>query len=296
MTSAVEIRVVRCTGCKRVYDAQSYAIGASFTCICGESVPVRAVEAHASPVIRCSSCGGSRAPNAHACTYCGAAFTLRERDLTAMCASCGGRASQRDSFCTHCGDPIVHGEQAARTGDKYCPVCVAHPLLVHRNLNAVALMECPSCGGVWLDKASFAHLAAEARDQARTQGRSLVHKHPTTVRPQKGPAYRRCVECDTVMQRKNYGRKSGVIVDVCAKHGIWFDLHEMEEVLGWLRAGGVEAHEATPKLDPKAVQAIVAAATPAPAAEPTSRLARLAQLGGDGIIELIFDVLSTFRQ
>ncbi len=48
------------------------------------------------------------------------------------------------------------------------------------------------------------------------------------------------------MQRKNYGRKSGVIIDICARHGMWFDLHELEELLGWLRAGGVEAKDPAP--------------------------------------------------
>ena len=33
-------------------------------------------------------------------------------------------------------------------------------------------------------------------------------------------------------------RKSGVIVDVCQHHGVWFDLHELEDLLRWLRHGG----------------------------------------------------------
>jgi Zn-finger nucleic acid-binding protein len=40
------------------------------------------------------------------------------------------------------------------------------------------------------------------------------------------------------MNRRNYGRKSGVIVDVCARHGIWFDLHELDRLLRWIREGG----------------------------------------------------------
>ena len=40
------------------------------------------------------------------------------------------------------------------------------------------------------------------------------------------------------MNRRNYGQKSGVIVDVCQHHGVWFDLHELEDLLRWLRQGG----------------------------------------------------------
>jgi Zn-finger nucleic acid-binding protein len=53
-----------------------------------------------------------------------------------------------------------------------------------------------------------------------------------------GPAYRPCVLCGALMNRRNYGRKSGVIVDVCSRHGLWFDLHEIDRLLRWIREGG----------------------------------------------------------
>jgi hypothetical protein len=40
------------------------------------------------------------------------------------------------------------------------------------------------------------------------------------------------------MTRRNWGQKSGVIVDVCQQHGVWFDLHELERLLRWMRTGG----------------------------------------------------------
>lgn len=46
------------------------------------------------------------------------------------------------------------------------------------------------------------------------------------------------------MNRRNYGRKSGVIVDVCSRHGIWFDLHELDSLLRWIRQGGEERVQA----------------------------------------------------
>jgi hypothetical protein len=42
------------------------------------------------------------------------------------------------------------------------------------------------------------------------------------------------------MNRGNYGRKSGVIVDLCREHGVWFDAEELDRVLLWLRRGGAE--------------------------------------------------------
>ena len=40
------------------------------------------------------------------------------------------------------------------------------------------------------------------------------------------------------MNRRNWGQKSGVIVDVCQNHGVWFDLDELDKLLRWIRTGG----------------------------------------------------------
>jgi Zn-finger nucleic acid-binding protein len=41
------------------------------------------------------------------------------------------------------------------------------------------------------------------------------------------------------MQRRNFGKTSGVIVDVCAQHGTWFDPGELSRVLAFVEAGGL---------------------------------------------------------
>lgn len=239
-------RLTRCESCTRVFDTQAYNTGAQFSCHCGVTVTVRDIKAHDSPVIRCSSCGGSRAPDAKACTFCGASFTLRDRQLSGICASCGTRSSRGETYCHGCGEVLVDSAQAAMPGDKSCPVCAEKHALTHRQLHTVGLLECTHCGGVWLDRQAFAVLAGNAREEARRNG-AVNPRHPVQAMPQQpGPAYRRCVECDTVMQRKNYGRKSGIIVDICPKHGTWFDLHELEGVLAWLRSGGVEVADPKP--------------------------------------------------
>ncbi len=53
------------------------------------------------------------------------------------------------------------------------------------------------------------------------------------------PMYRPCPECTKLMNRRNYGRRSGVIVDVCSEHGLWFDLGELSRILAWIRDGGL---------------------------------------------------------
>jgi Zn-finger nucleic acid-binding protein len=42
------------------------------------------------------------------------------------------------------------------------------------------------------------------------------------------------------MNRVNFGKRSGVIVDACAQHGTWFDADELRRVVEFVRDGGLE--------------------------------------------------------
>jgi hypothetical protein len=41
------------------------------------------------------------------------------------------------------------------------------------------------------------------------------------------------------MNRQNFGGMSGVIVDICSKHGVWFDSGELPRVLEFVENGGL---------------------------------------------------------
>ena len=51
--------------------------------------------------------------------------------------------------------------------------------------------------------------------------------------------YVACPICASLMARQNFGRKSHVIVDVCSRHGVWFDAGELPRVLAFVRSGGL---------------------------------------------------------
>lgn len=40
------------------------------------------------------------------------------------------------------------------------------------------------------------------------------------------------------MNRKLYGKRSGVIVDSCRDHGLWLDAGKLRQLMEWSRAGG----------------------------------------------------------
>jgi len=50
--------------------------------------------------------------------------------------------------------------------------------------------------------------------------------------------YIKCPSCRTIMNRRAFGYKSGVIVDHCNKHGYWLDEGELRQLQEWKKAGG----------------------------------------------------------
>jgi Zn-finger nucleic acid-binding protein len=64
------------------------------------------------------------------------------------------------------------------------------------------------------------------------------------------------------MNRQNFGQRSGVIVDVCKLHGVWFDAEELTCVLAFVARGGLarqrerEREEARRALAERRVEAL----------------------------------------
>ena len=46
----------------------------------------------------------------------------------------------------------------------------------------------------------------------------------------------KCPECEDLMYRRNFASNSGIIVDECSKHGIWFDKHELSVAIEHMRS------------------------------------------------------------
>ena len=247
--------VVACPACRRRYDATGRSPGSRYRCSCGGVVAVPAMAgAHDAAVVRCSSCGAPRSGPEMSCRYCGSDFTLHERDLDTLCPECMARVSGKARYCHFCATPLLLSQAAAAGSDHPCPACGPAALLASRRLGSAdaAVLECRRCAGLWVEKEIFEVLAGKART-------GKVPDLPAAVAPEAGgaragedgaaaaaggPLYRPCAVCGSLMNRRNYGQRSGVILDVCRAHGIWFDAEELQRLLGWIRAGGEEKAQA----------------------------------------------------
>ena len=260
-------RLVECSECRRQYDASRRPIGSRFRCGCGQVIVVQKSEGHDAQVVRCSACGAARTDDSGRCAYCGAEFTLHERDLNTVCPHCFARVSDRARFCHHCATGLVPELEAGADTELVCPFCrEGHPLASRRLGEVpVTVLECGRCAGLWLGHEVFRELVERAKQRALPAG--TIPETPQqeaakfdlpagahVVEPPPGDSfYRPCAVCREFMRRVNYGHASGVIIDICRDHGVWFDADELARILAWVRAGGDQ--QPTQKPDPLAEQA-----------------------------------------
>ena len=244
--------LVACPHCQRQFDASRRPIGSQFRCTCGQVVLVQRPEGHDAQVARCASCGAPRVDQSPRCAYCNAEFTLHERDLNTVCPHCLARVSDQARFCHHCGTGLVPEQDAGTDTKLLCPACQDGHRLTSRRLGAeqVTVLECSQCAGFWMGHEAFRQFIERAKQQALPSGttpESPLHEATRFGLPAgaaavektgHGSFYRPCPVCGRLTNRVNYGHASGVIVDICKDHGIWFDADELARILTWLRAGG----------------------------------------------------------
>jgi Zn-finger nucleic acid-binding protein len=138
-------------------------------------------------------------------------------------------------FCPECG------AKAARTdGDATlpCPGCRAE--MRSTRVGTTPLFECAGCGSTWLDTETFTTLCANR--EAHGAIADMLGPKTVGVTATAGTAvrYLPCPTCTKVMNRENFGHRSGVIIDVCKGHGVWLERGELHSVLAFVDSGGLE--------------------------------------------------------
>ena len=117
-------------------------------------------------------------------------------------------------------------------------------------IGAIAVLECERCQGLWLDVTSFEKICADREQQSAVLG--LASPAPTNAaRETSKVKYVGCPVCSQLMNRINFARCSGVIVDVCKGHGTWFDRDELSRIVEFVRLGGLEASREREKAEIK---------------------------------------------
>ena len=111
-----------------------------------------------------------------------------------------------------------------------CPRC--EKALYNEPYEGVLVDICADCAGVWLDTGELKHIL-ESREQEFTpeqiaEVKGVSNRHYGRNEDQVGELF--CPRCSAIMTRFNYASTTGIMLDKCNEHGIWFDKGELEAV------------------------------------------------------------------
>ena len=182
--------------------------------------------------LRCPGCGAPATPEATACGYC------RSTLATVSCPTCFGLLFRGAAFCHHCGTARNRAETGPAPGIA-CPSCQGQ--MHWTRVGEADLLECGGCSGTWVETVTFDRICSD-----RDARGALLHARPaadpaSTLQPVR---YRKCPRCRKMMNRVNFGRISGAIIDVCKGDGAFLDRGELHQIVRFINEGGMERKRA----------------------------------------------------
>ena len=178
--------------------------------------------------LHCPNCGAAVQSEAGRCPYC------RARLATVSCPSRFALMFAGAAFCEKCGAKRARADAGGGAAAK-CPGCKGD--LQHIAVGAMSMLECGACDGIWVDADVFERLCADRDAQS-----AVLHR--LSRREASGSSarvhYRPCPRCGTLMNRVNFGKLSGTVVDVCKGHGTFLDAGELHQIVAFILDGGLE--------------------------------------------------------
>lgn len=187
--------------------------------------------------LNCPNCGAGALSDKTECSYC------RTRLKTMACPSCLGLMFVGSRFCAHCGKKVVRSNAVEEKNLGDCPRCKIK--LRRLQIGEINLCECERCDGLWVTLETFEEVCANHEQQAKvlsSVGQNAGHLAAAKIQ------YVPCPDCNQLMNRSNFATSSGVIVDICKRHGVWFDAEELPRIIEFIRRGGLDYQRRREKL------------------------------------------------
>jgi Zn-finger nucleic acid-binding protein len=235
-------------------------------------------------IVRCPNCGGDVTEAARQCGYCRASLA------TVRCHHCYAMNGASALHCAGCGRELGL-EPVGGDDERPCPKCST--ALVAFSGTGGVLLDCASCGGQFVEHELLASLL-ESREVTGLAVERRVRRAPLGLGAVR---YVPCPECRQLMNRKNFGGASGVVVDVCSAHGTWFDEAELPRVLAFVESGGLALarRHARERLDDRARAERLSAPLPSPDLSGRESFAKDMEALAEATMEL-FDWLGTLSK
>lgn len=169
----------------------------------------------------------------------------------AKCNSCSAPLPANINRCRYCNvrnDVDLHSRHKytihVKHSDRSCPQCDTSLQTIKLDFNGALFIErCKSCFGLFFDLGELETLLENSVSNVSDINLTLIKNiNKDRFQTQQKIKYVKCPVCRVFMNRVNYGHRSGVILDQCAKHGIWVDSGEITHLMEWKKAGGDLLH------------------------------------------------------
>ncbi|HUR98284.1 MAG TPA: zinc ribbon domain-containing protein [Pyrinomonadaceae bacterium] len=179
--------------------------------------------------LNCPNCAAAVSSDRTRCEFC------KSRLKTVACPSCLGVMFLGSKFCSHCGERSVDAEILLEENAGQCPRCKIE--LQSLKIGSTSMRECLRCGGFWMGVETFESLCGDKEEQSAVINYS--GSKPRELNSLPAISYVPCPDCKQLMNRSNFARSSGVIVDLCKEHGVWFDADELPKIIDFIDEGGL---------------------------------------------------------
>ncbi len=165
----------------------------------------------------------------------------------ARCSSCNAPLALGSTVCAYCGtrnDVDLKGINYYTNHEidtrRVCPRCGISLTSVDLDLGGKFLIErCKKCLGLFFDPGELdAILDAEVKHVYEIDWVGLDCLNRNREPDRYPPGYIKCPVCSKMMNRINFGARSGVVADRCRDHGVWLDGGELRRLMEWVKLGG----------------------------------------------------------
>jgi Zn-finger nucleic acid-binding protein len=170
------------------------------------------------------------------------------------CVSCGAALPPDSMVCSFCktrNDIDLKGlykhDTVKPESERICPRCDKPMQTIDLKVEGAYLIErCEDCFGLFFDPGELeALLDKTVANVYRIDYAQIDDLNKMKRSVDYAVAYIKCPVCGKLMNRINFGARSGVIVDTCKEHGIWLDGGELRQLMEWMKAGGQILHQQT---------------------------------------------------
>jgi Zn-finger nucleic acid-binding protein len=186
-------------------------------------------------VLHCPSCGASVKRDSERCRYCDSPLDFSLKGKTTHCPHCFQKIPANSRFCMVCARPAeTHSKEVAALRNHPCPRC--EKLMQIRDVGGFSVAGCPDCQGLFIPPETFEMM----QDASKRIIEGVARQGERQYELDYEVVYLNCPVCGKLMNRRNFAASSGVIIDVCGEHGIWFDKGEMEKIMDFVAKGGIQ--------------------------------------------------------